>query len=156
MIVERRIKPSAPGARLIKLSAGSVNRRSERTTFHRHALQFRFGNPKRRSLSFLNRVPLPDDPPRFPENLPRHIRVCCFANFLSQYRIIGAGSARRIDSASNYAHATGTEAISGAWLLTGRDTIKSSGEFCGENLRCPPNAGSSQTMDKKRTKRHHC
>src|SRR6266550_7140848 len=92
---------------------------------------------KRCSLSFPNRVPLPDDDrPDFAAHVRRHIRFCRFANLLLR-NCCSFGSPGRTESPTGYSHARSKTFSCRRLIATGGNSFKSGRELGGKNLRYP-------------------
>src|SRR5205807_8991170 len=84
-----------------------------------------YSDEKRCSLSFSNRVPLPDeDRSNFTARLQHHIQFCRFANFLPRSRC-HLGSPGRTEPASSYSHARSETFVRRRLITASRNSLKS-------------------------------
>ena len=95
---------------------------------------------KRCSLSFSNRVPLPDeDRSNFAARLSHQIRCCRFLNLLP-HDCGSLGSTGRAEPTAGYSHARSKTFSRRRLIATSRNSLKGGRELSGKNLRHPASA----------------
>src|SRR6266481_1546999 len=95
---------------------------------------------KRCSLSFSNRVPLPDEErSNFATRLRHHIRFCRFPNLLP-HDCGSLGSPGRTEPTTGYSHARSKTFSCRRLITTSRNSLKGGRELGGKDLRHPASA----------------